>query len=139
MIKKYISPLILLLANYQNPPTPINNTGVTVQHFFHSCLFSFCHITSHRSHYQHHTRSSILPHSSCVHKLDIHTNTPHKSAFSQCERWHDSTPEKRRPLATKTSGCILYHFPLLYSALEFERGHLKQKYTLQCSVSWHQQ
>lgn len=35
---------------------------------------SFHHITSHRSHYQHHTWPSIV--SSTDHRLDIHTNNP---------------------------------------------------------------
>lgn len=41
---------------------------------FHSALFSLHDITSHRSHYQHLTRSSIL--TSTNHRCDIHTNIP---------------------------------------------------------------
>lgn len=65
--------------------------------FFHSGLFSFHHITSHRSHYQHHTWSSIF--SSASHRLDIHTNTPwvHHSSESASPNVRGTADEDQRP------------------------------------------
>lgn len=68
-----------------------------MQDFFHSGLFSFHHITSHRSHYQHHTWSSIF--SSASHRLDIHTNTPwvHHSSESASPYVRGPADEDQRP------------------------------------------
>lgn len=68
----------------QESPSEIKTPAADV---FHSALFSLHDITSHRSHYQHLTRSSIF--TSTNHRRDIHTNIPwvhhsSESASSMC-------------------------------------------------------